>query len=104
MTRQPDSSSFTLLTTLCVAAAAARINAQLQAKKGIQHVDVPPIKSPESSGSTPAPALGKSKEGGTINGEMYVVDGDYIKDIEVNDLHNRYLLTNSSNQHRVSSS
>ena len=65
---------------------------------------MPPIKSPESSGSTPAPpALGKSKEGGTINGEMYVVDGDYIKDIEVNDLHNRYLLTNSSNQHRVSS-
>lgn len=26
------------------AAAAARINAQLQAKKGIQHVDVPPIR------------------------------------------------------------
>jgi homoaconitase len=27
------------------AAAAARINAQIQAKKGIQHVDVPPIRS-----------------------------------------------------------
>lgn len=26
------------------AAAAAKINAQLQAKKGIQHVDVPPIR------------------------------------------------------------
>lgn len=58
--------------------------------------------SPSSSGSTPVPPLGKSKEGGTINGEMYVVDGDYIKDIEVNDLHNRYILTNSANQHRVS--
>lgn len=47
--------------------------------------------------------MGKTKEGGTINGDMYVVDGDYIKDIEVNDLHNRYLLTNSANQHRVRS-
>jgi len=28
-----------------VAAAAARINAQIQAKRGIQHVDVPPIRS-----------------------------------------------------------
>lgn len=27
------------------AAAAAKINAQIQAKKGIQHVDVPPIRS-----------------------------------------------------------
>lgn len=27
-----------------IAAAAAKINAQLQAKKGIQHVDVPPIR------------------------------------------------------------
>jgi hypothetical protein len=30
------------------AAAAAKINAQLQAKKGIQHVDVPPIRSVSS--------------------------------------------------------
>lgn len=29
----------------CIAAAAARINASIQAKKGIQHVDVPPIRS-----------------------------------------------------------
>jgi hypothetical protein len=28
---------------LNAAAAAARINAQIQAKRGIQHVDVPPI-------------------------------------------------------------
>jgi hypothetical protein len=31
------------------AAAAARINAQIQAKKGIQHVDVPPIRAVRSS-------------------------------------------------------
>ncbi|KAG7120766.1 Polysaccharide monooxygenase Cel61a like protein [Verticillium longisporum] len=76
------------------AAAAARINAQLQAKKGIQHVDVPPIRSTSEtakggSGSPPAD---------NINGEMYVADGDYIKDIEVNDLRNRYLLTKGSTQ------
>jgi hypothetical protein len=34
-----------LTIVVSVAAAAAKINAQLQAKKGIQHVDVPPIRS-----------------------------------------------------------
>ncbi|OTB05413.1 hypothetical protein M426DRAFT_57028 [Hypoxylon sp. CI-4A] len=84
------------------AAAAAKINAQIQAKKGIQHVDVPPIKSAVSGSpdaSTP------SGPGGTtpanINGEMYIADGDYIKDIEVNDLRNRYLLTKSSTQKMI---
>ena len=33
------------LLTYILAAAAARINAQIQAKRGIQHVDVPPIRS-----------------------------------------------------------
>lgn len=33
-----------LADTLGTAAAAAKINAQIQAKKGIQHVDVPPIR------------------------------------------------------------
>ena len=32
------------------AAAAAKINAQIQAKKGIQHVDVPPIRSVQIPG------------------------------------------------------
>lgn len=32
---------------------------------------------------------------------MYVNDGDYIKDIEVNDLRNRYLLTKGSTQKMV---
>jgi hypothetical protein len=36
------------------AAAAARINAQIQAKKGIQHVDVPPIRSVRIHLRTPA--------------------------------------------------
>ncbi|KAL0940955.1 KH domain-containing protein [Colletotrichum truncatum] len=80
------------------AAAAARINAQLQAKKGIQHVDVPPIKTAtppaNSDAQSPDPA-------NTINGEMYIADGDYIKDIEVNDLRNRYLLTKGSTQKMI---
>ena len=33
-----------IMLTLFAAAAAARINAQIQAKKGIQHVEVPPIR------------------------------------------------------------
>ncbi len=39
-----------------------------------------------------------------INGEMYISDGDYIKDIEVNDLRNRYLLTKGSTQKMVNDS
>ncbi|KAK5658590.1 hypothetical protein OQA88_1983 [Cercophora sp. LCS_1] len=79
------------------AAAAARINAQLQARKGIQHVDVPPVRS----------SLTPTKDGGTpaaVNGEMYISDGDYIKDIEVNDLRNRYLLTKGATQKMVNDS
>ncbi|EKD13843.1 uncharacterized protein L3040_005538 [Drepanopeziza brunnea f. sp. 'multigermtubi'] len=90
------------------AAAAARINAQLQAKKGIQHVDVPPIR------STMSPAGGKSASPGAsgsgsgsgnsaalVNGEMYIADGDYIRDIEVNDLRNRYTLTKGATQKMI---
>lgn len=32
---------------------------------------------------------------------MYIADGDYIKDIEVNDLRNRYTLTKGSTQKTV---
>lgn len=80
-----------------VAAAAAKINAQLQARKGIQHVDVPPIRSEASTGSNSGPAAAAHQ----INGDMYIADGDYIKDIEVNDLRNRYLLTKGSTQKMV---
>ncbi|KAJ5699193.1 hypothetical protein N7493_012101 [Penicillium malachiteum] len=78
------------------AAAAAKINAQLQAKKGIQHVDVPPIRSTDSPGS--------KSDGGSGDGtgkDMYVTDGDYIKDIEINDLRNRYTLTKGSTQQMI---
>ncbi|KAF7551841.1 hypothetical protein G7046_g7596 [Stylonectria norvegica] len=84
------------------AAAAAKINAQLQARKGIQHVDVPPIQSQSPPPARPAPS---SNNSGTpapaLNGEMYVADGDYIQDIEVNDLRNRYLLTKGSTQKMI---
>lgn len=82
--------------TYPTAAAAAKINAQLQARKGIQHVDVPPVRS-ASSGK-------EGSAGPALNGEVYVADGDFIKDIEVNDLRNRYLLTKGSTQKMVNNS
>merc|ERR1712230_322500 len=84
------------------AAAAAKINAELQARKGIQHVDVPPIRS--SSTPTPAPKPTTPSSGQStskVNGEMYIADGDYIRDIEVNDLRNRYTLTKGSTQKMI---
>jgi hypothetical protein len=82
--------------TVAAAAAAAKINAQLQAKKGIQQVDVPPIR------STASPAPKSSSPGAQSTGKLddgiYIADGDYIKDIEVNDLRNRYTLTKGSTQ------
>ena len=36
-----------------------------------------------------------------VDGEIYQQDGDYIKDIEVNDLRNRYTLTKGSTQKMV---
>jgi hypothetical protein len=86
------------LTDRCLAAAAAKINASLQARKGIQHVDVPPIRSSEALQS-----LGDGAAGGSsaVKGEMYISDGDYIKDIEVNDLRNRYVVTKGSTQKMV---
>ncbi|KAF2840746.1 hypothetical protein M501DRAFT_1009970 [Patellaria atrata CBS 101060] len=74
------------------AAAAARINASLQSKKGIQHVDVPPIRSTSATIKPPS---------SNTNGQVYTQDGDYIKDIEVNDLRNRYTLTKGSTQKMI---
>ncbi|KAK0612874.1 hypothetical protein B0T17DRAFT_541987 [Bombardia bombarda] len=76
------------------AAAAAKINAQLQARKAPQHVDVPPMRSTSAVRDGSAPPA-------NINGEMYISDGDFIKDIEVNDLRNRYLLTKGSTQKMI---
>ncbi|KIW51553.1 hypothetical protein PV05_10263 [Exophiala xenobiotica] len=84
------------------AAAAAKINAELQARKGIQHVDVPPIRS--SSTPTPAPKPTTPSSGQStskVDGEIYVADGDYIKDVEINDLRNRYTLTKGSTQKMI---
>ncbi|KAE9377754.1 hypothetical protein N431DRAFT_434901 [Stipitochalara longipes BDJ] len=86
------------------AAAAARINAQIQAKKGIQHVDVPPIRSTlsPSAGQSASPGgSGAGNSASLVNGEMYIADGDYIRDIEVNDLRNRYTLTKGSTQKMI---
>ncbi|GAB1217647.1 hypothetical protein ATERTT37_006887 [Aspergillus terreus] len=80
------------------AAAAAKINAQLQAKKGIQHVDVPPIRSTASPAPNSASPSARDDASGKLNAEIYVADGDYIKDIEINDLRNRYTLTKGSTQ------
>ena len=89
-----DRNRISSLTHDTSAAAAAKINAQLQARKGVQHVDVPPVRSSSTSDKDGAHAA-------NINGEMYISDGDYIKDIEVNDLRNRYLLTKGSTQKMV---
>ncbi|MCJ1260881.1 hypothetical protein MMC22_000745 [Lobaria immixta] len=83
------------------AAAAARINASIQAKKGIQHVDVPPIRTTASPvGKVSSPGVSGSSTS-NINGDMYIADGDYIKDIEVNDLRNRYTLTKGATQKMI---
>ncbi|QPG94587.1 hypothetical protein C2857_006441 [Epichloe festucae Fl1] len=78
------------------AAAAARINAAMQARKGIQHFDAPAAQSSSSPGGQSGEAKAHS-----IGKEMYVADGDYMQDIEVNDLRNRYLLTKSSTQKMI---
>ncbi len=36
-----------------------------------------------------------------MNDEIYTQDGDYIKDVEINDLRNRYTLTKGSTQKMV---
>jgi hypothetical protein len=49
-------------------------------------------------GGAKSPSAGDS---GTLNVEIYQQDGDFIKDIEVNDLRNRYTLTKGSTQKMV---
>ncbi|TKA82297.1 hypothetical protein B0A55_01462 [Friedmanniomyces simplex] len=82
------------------AAAAAKINASINAKKGIQHVDVPPIRSDQSP-TAPGAAKSPSQPGGAVSDEIYTQDGDYIKDVEINDLRNRYTLTKGSTQKMI---
>ncbi len=47
---------------------------------------------------------GSSKAGTGGNTDVYSQDGDYIKDIEVNDLRNRYTLTKGATQKMVNTS
>ncbi|KAI4753992.1 hypothetical protein E4T52_13868 [Aureobasidium sp. EXF-3400] len=100
------------------AAAAAKINAQIQARKGVQHVDVPPIRSVRRHNSfpythplpvltrhaqteSPSGAGNQSPGAAGLNADIYTQDGDFIRDIEVNDLRNRYTLTKGSTQKMV---
>ncbi|KAI7517256.1 hypothetical protein KC316_g20805, partial [Hortaea werneckii] len=86
------------------AAAAAKINASISAKKGIQHVDVPPIRTTQSPATAPGAAKSPSQpanNGGGVNDDIYQQDGDYIRDIEINDLRNRYTLTKGSTQKMI---
>ncbi|EMC97477.1 hypothetical protein BAUCODRAFT_453311 [Baudoinia panamericana UAMH 10762] len=102
-TEAPDADKAKSDAAAAAAAAAARINASISAKKGIQTVDVPPIRSTMSPSAGPGAAKSPSQPGtsGTLNAEVYTQDGDYIKDIEINDLRNRYTLTKGSTQKMI---
>lgn len=56
-----------------------------------------------SAAKTATPPSGSAQSPGNnaVSGEIYIDDGDYIKDIEVNDLRNRYTLTKGSTQKMV---
>jgi len=85
------------------AAAAAKINAQLQAKKVFLQNEAAEIRSTQSppNGKSASPRPNAGNIASTVNGEMYIADGDYIRDIEVNDLRNRYTLTKGSTQKMI---
>jgi hypothetical protein len=62
------------------------------------------ITEPTSQTNSPSTAPGAAKSPSQTAGpqeEIYQQDGDYIKDIEVNDLRNRYTLTKGSTQKMV---
>ena len=52
-----------------------------------------------SAGAAKSPSL--PTPSGTLNEDIYQQDGDYIRDVEVNDLRNRYTLTKGSTQKMV---
>ncbi|OKL59006.1 hypothetical protein UA08_05671 [Talaromyces atroroseus] len=85
------------------AAAAAKINEQLNARKmrntykAPQTADVPPASSESPAAKTAPSADGSTK----LDNDVYVADGDYIKDIDVNGLRNRYALTRGSTQRMI---
>lgn len=69
----------------------------------LQHENVANVCQAASPGAGPGSAKSPSQaaDSGTLNAEIYTQDGDYIKDIEVNDLRNRYTLTKGSTQKMV---
>lgn len=85
------------------AAAAKKISEALKAKQGVQQVDVPPIIPRRSPTAGAGAANSPPKDGSVapISDEIYQQDGDFIKDIDVNDLRNRYTLTKGSTQKMV---
>ncbi|KEY76088.1 hypothetical protein BA78_0890 [Aspergillus fumigatus] len=56
-----------------------------------------PYVRPAPNAASPSSASDTKK----FNTEIYVADGDYIKDIEINDLRNRYTLTKGSTQKMI---
>ncbi|KAL9050690.1 MAG: hypothetical protein Q9162_006487 [Coniocarpon cinnabarinum] len=74
------------------AAAAAKINAQIQAKKATGESTPSTVKTVATPGSVKSPSA---------KNDIYQQDGDYIKDIEINDLRNRYTLTKGSTQKMI---
>nr|POE85526.1 uncharacterized protein c30d11.14c [Quercus suber] len=66
----------------------------LKLKKGLQHSDGPPVRKSPSVDTAATEASAEKKD-------VYEQDGDYIKDIEVNDLRNRYTLTKGSTQKMI---
>lgn len=60
---------------------------------------------PQTQSPSTAPGAAKSPSqpanSGAVNDDIYQQDGDYIRDIEINDLRNRYTLTKGSTQKMV---
>lgn len=80
-------------------AAAAKINAELAKKAPVRQSEAPIIR--QRSEAADDGKSGSGATSGTLNNDIYQQDGDYIKDIEVNDLRNRYTLTKGSTQKMV---
>ena len=59
------------------------------------------MQTPSPGAAKAASPPGSSGDTNKVSSEVYIADGDYIKDIEVNDLRNRYTLTKGSTQKMV---
>ncbi|KAF2223565.1 hypothetical protein BDZ85DRAFT_111246 [Elsinoe ampelina] len=79
------------------AAMAAKINAELEQKKKLGLISQPQVKTQLPKTQSPAP----NTDANGLNLDIYEQDGDWIKDIEVNDLRNRYTLTKGQTQKMI---